>query len=665
MPVFPSFDSQLSKERYALLEGLTPPWGERPSIYEHIRAHLRPEPGLTESGNTLPDETLVQERERERLAPGERDARLFLYDEEEDPDTAALVLEQLRALVQSPTAENAAALYATLAGARMLTYINPVFDALFNASQAESRNVFMLEAVGRWLATRAADREAVKFGMELMLSRGHSEREILLTLGRHEEFTLFVVDNRSFTRTRLLSLARLVSGWGRVCFVEEIARSYTTDEETQAWLLREGGGWLLREGYRNDIGYEHTALNCARAGGLLEALRLPDPDDALLHGAGDILLTLIRDWVYLAAGEYRPRIGWYTDGAEATLLYLGHLRARAELALEHLLQVKRIQEFLKDENSVAHDESLGWVERRGELLEHIRAILQRPEWESKVRAQLESAEPDVVREAVGIAEALGLDAWEHYFTRAERGEEDWWWLLMQAKDAARIARVVALVEARLPLKEIATGPANKLGLGAEDRAHRALGYILQDLPSFPGIGWPLIRAGLRSPVTRNRNLAAQALAAWPRKTWPPDAEAMLRRACKEEPDQYTAADIRAVLAGEPWDYLGYVKIPDIDGWAMSSHKLLLEVWEHLQDGQWLPSLLTAGPRGEGARRLFRQDSDDARLVGTIWAGSHFEAMTIYEGLLGRGKYSTHEPSAFEPYPVAWLLEQRRAGITTR
>jgi hypothetical protein len=44
----------------------------------------------------------------------------------------------------------------------------------------------------------------------------------------------------------------------------------------------------------------------------------------------------------------------------------------------------------------------------------------------------------------------------------------------------------------------------------------ALDFILQDLRRFPGKGRPLIRAGLQSPVVRNRNMTVRALAAWGR-----------------------------------------------------------------------------------------------------------------------------------------------------
>lgn len=127
---------------------------------------------------------------------------------------------------------------------------------------------------------------------------------------------------------------------------------------------------------------------------------------------------------------------------------------------------------------------------------------------------------------------------------------------MQTDDPIRLDRVVRLAEERLPLKDIARGPSDELGFGSEFRAHSALDFVLQDLRRFPGKGWSLIRAGLHSPVTRNRNMAVRALSAWERTSWPPETELLLRRAMKAEPNEGTRESMRKVLESEPlqfWD----------------------------------------------------------------------------------------------------------------
>ncbi len=61
-------------------------------------------------------------------------------------------------------------------------------------------------------------------------------RELLLALGRHEEFTLYsavaLLSSEDDPERRLYELARHVSGWGRIQTIERLAG--TQDEEIRA-----------------------------------------------------------------------------------------------------------------------------------------------------------------------------------------------------------------------------------------------------------------------------------------------------------------------------------------------------------------------------------------------------------------------------------------------
>lgn len=87
-------------------------------------------------------------------------------------------------------------------------------------------------------------------------------------------------------------------------------------------------------------------------------------------------------------------------------------------------------------------------------------------------------------------------------------------------------------------------------------------------------------------------------------------------------------------------------------------QLLHEIWtEPDAEGRLLESCCLAGPDGDDFRR---QLSPEAKLVHTFTAGSHFEAMTIYNRRLGRGPYTTEHAQDFEPYPDEWQVRQQRA-----
>jgi hypothetical protein len=310
----------------------------------------------------------------------------------ESDAAAGAVLEALEALADHATTDRADRLYSVLTSHSTMEYADQLLQQIAGSQTLDSDRV---RAIAYWLATEAADREPVKLAVALLgLFRHDEDRDVLLTLGRHEEFTLYVtvaLQNREPNAERtLFGLARQVTGWGRVHLVERLAD--TRSDEIRAWMLREG--------YQNAIMWEYTALVCARSGGLLEALRLPDPDDALLRGAGDLLATLP------SSGGPAEGMESYADGAEATERWLRHLRERAALGLEQLLNVRKMQQFVADDEQASEMAEV-WTPRRASILALAREILDRPEWPAKVRAQLESPDRSAFWTAAELARSSG------------------------------------------------------------------------------------------------------------------------------------------------------------------------------------------------------------------------------------------------------------------
>lgn len=522
------------------IESVKPPWGSRPSIYQHIVSHIEPgEPGLGEEGEKLPDEDLVRRGSGVGWSAGALDGVFGHHAGGADTmEVAQKIHTHLRALNDRSTDNRARTLYNYLTEHSAIAYVDELLSAVAGDDKLDPER---LHSIARWLAMGGADREPVKCAIALLgVIQGGDDRDLLLTLGRHEEFTLYATvalqNAVSDSELSLWSLACLVTGWGRIQIIERLAD--TEDEQIRAWLLREG--------YQNGIMYEYTALICARAGNLLGALRTSEPDEKLLKGAGSLLSTLIR-----GRGGPAEGIESYTEGAEAAELYLEHLLDR-EPDVEDFVCVCTIEQFLNEEDGESHDPSLGWTERRATLLELISSIRTRTDWEAKVREGLDSTDQQTFWTATEAARVLGLDLWEIYFERIQRGENHWYFV-MQTDDAERIDRVLQLAEKMLPLDEMASGPANDNGFGPEYQHYGALDFVLQDLRRFPGRGWPLVRAGLRSPMIRNRNMAVLALGGWERLQWPDEAEMLLRRAVKEEPNEDTLELMQKLLAGMPLD----------------------------------------------------------------------------------------------------------------
>lgn len=244
----------------------------------------------------------------------------------------------------------------------------------------------------------------------------------------------------------------------------------------------------------------------------------------------------------------------YAAGARVVERYLHHI-GEAPAKLEQLRTVHAITRFLDQADADwAARRRRGWTPGRcARLRLRVAAVKSAPHWPDLVRRGLAARDRATFYRADAAARALGIDIWEHHFARLESGEDDGWYDVMQTDDAARIDRVIALAEKRLPLEQIATGPAEELGLGRAWASHGALDFVVQDLGPFPGRGWPLLRAALRSPVTRNRNMALRTLASWGRAAWPPEARSLLQAASRDEPGADVRERIDAVLAGRPLD----------------------------------------------------------------------------------------------------------------
>jgi hypothetical protein len=394
-------------------------------------------------------------------------------------------------------------------------------------------------SVGYRLATESGYRNSVKFGIVLLgLGRSPANRDVLMILGRHDEFTLFsgvaLVNTEPDADGALWELAKDVTGWGRIHLVERLKN--TTRQEIK--------NWILREGFRNDIMNEYLAFIAATTGELAGALEVEALDDGLLNAACDIVTALI-------IGGPAEGIDDYAAAPVALDRLLRHLESRAR-TIHQFLAVHQIARFLEENpERWAQREQEAWPPGLRERLSSIcQTITRRPEWRDRANVGMASTDRGEFWEAERAARMLGIDTFEVNLARLARDPLDGdWYTIMTTVGDDRLQRVLDLAGASLPLADIATGPAMEDGFGREFRAHRALDFIIQELKRFPGQGWRLIETALRSPVIRNRNMALHALESWDRSIWPPDAAMALHTAVGLEPDQKVRARMKELLAG--------------------------------------------------------------------------------------------------------------------
>ncbi len=511
------------------------PWRDGVSIYSHISEHVAPDAvGLREGGNRLPDE--VDDGDI-KWAAGALDGAFGHHGGGGNETTRARMLHRaLKVVLDDASSGKIRKLYDQLLGAGVLEFIDPLLQLIVEKQDLDAER---LEELAVWIAENAPDREPVKFAIAVLgIVQGSDHSALLLTLGRHEEFTLYsavALSNAGGAEAdkRLFELAQHVDGWGRIQIVERLAD--TTDPRIKSWMLREG--------YQNSIMYEYLAYTCAVAGGLRAELEKSVVDPDVLDGAADIIQALV-------TGGPAENMDDYADGAVAVERFLFHLGSEpGRIGL--LIGVDYIQRFLDEEQADWQArETRGWTpERRQRLGERVAEIKSLPHWREMVAEGLAADDRAVFYQADQAAKAIDLDTWDHHFERLESGRGDGWFYVMRTDDATRIDRVVALAEQILPLDDIASGPAEAMGLGLEWANHSHLDFVLQDLLRFPGKGWALIRAGVRSPVIRNRHMALKALSPWGVDKWPEGARELLQVALTEEPNEDVRRNIETLLSG--------------------------------------------------------------------------------------------------------------------
>ncbi len=422
----------------------------------------------------------------------------------------------------------------------LLSVIDPLIAELEKSPKQE--NGIRLAAIGRYFATRFGRREAVKFGLALLGAFGSIEdSEIPRTLGKNDEFTLYAAVAAArlseHPEQELWEMARSVRGWGRVQIVRWLKD--TQDEEIRAWMLRDG--------FRNEVMNEYLACICARAGHLHEALALKFVDQPLLDGSADIIQALIE-------GGPAEGIDDYEHASEVCESYLNLIWSQPTSALNHFLTVLRVRNFLGGTSGWEKRLAAGWTEPQRERMKAIcQSIVGRETWKPLLAEALASANEQEFFEGDQVAQLLGIDTWEVHLKRVRKSliSSSSWYRLMRQTDEVRIDDILRFAESVLPFEQIETGPGNELGLGPEFQPHGVLDFILQDLSRFPNRGWRFIKAGLSSPVVRNRNMAIRTLACWPRTSWTNEMQAVVQCARDAEPNKDVKQRLESLLEGAP------------------------------------------------------------------------------------------------------------------
>ncbi len=500
------------------------PWAGKEPIYSYIKRNLDADGKLPQMYEELPDSEEYYEGKEVRWAEGAMDGVFSHHvgagDDNEKVLSVSKLIRQQVAKLSGSTRRNT---YLALMDDGLLGYIDPLLKHLRKMSDLDPQ---VLYEEARWFASEGAHRGVVKVGIALLgLFNCERDEELLMTLGKSEEFTLYVsvAIRNGFTNynQKLFELAKCVHGWGKIHLVERLEAD--TDEIK---------GWLLRHGCDNSIMPEYLAYTCAVNGELDKALSDPYIDRELYEGAGLIISALI-------SGGPAEDMDDYDDSLTVITGFLRHAAVHCSTP-EDLLVIFDIKGFLEqDEKEWERRLAAGWSnDIRSSCLEACKNIISRNDWTEIVLTEIGSADNVRKHNAVRAANMQGIDIWHRLFEdlAANPLDDVLYYELTKTDDKERMLKLISFAEGNLPLKEIAAGPGNALGLGPDYRAHSCLDFILQGLGKFEGTGVDLVLAGLQSPVIRNRNMAIKALESWDKRSWPESITKALLELSETEPD---------------------------------------------------------------------------------------------------------------------------------
>lgn len=511
---------------------------KRISIHEHILAHIPEDgPGLLPGGDRLPDEPAPDPDEGLTIswAPGLIDEILEQGTVLTNEQAASATFRLVEDVVRDPTTAGPyEELIEDLRGKENLGFLDPLVSRVYHAGfrRDEIRDLALR------LATRSSDRMAVKVGIALLgLCATIEDRDCLLSLGRHEEFTHFVgvtlTNAFEDVEPLLWELAKVVKWWGRINLVRQLAS--TQSPEIKAWILRQGS-----EDY---VAGRELAFIAATTGELAAALGEHEIDHVLYGAAGEILENLIQARFY----ERLDDIDDYTDGPEAIRRYLSHA-AQKEAMLESFAPMALIVDHLELRDGEKRLSVLGWPEEwrslhppsgwtkeeRERSATTARWILQRPAWRELIEDGLLSEDGRTFQLSERAARWLGDDTFPVVLDRIRRNVGDdtgWFEATTLARDVGRWNEVLEVGIERLRRHETHDGP----------RFPEWMLMITQEMRRFPGAGWDLLRVALESPLVIERRFGLRGMwwfleDGW---RWPDDADDVLELLASVDPDQDT------------------------------------------------------------------------------------------------------------------------------
>lgn len=513
-------------------------WRTEKSILKFISSHLDSEGRMNTEACSLPDEN---DKEQLKFAPGLIDAMCGTAHTADSLKKAGELANLLKQVADKGDKNSEQEFFRLICeDDNAIGIIDKFLQSIVREQLSTEPYLF---SFAKDLATKSDRRNAVKFGIAILgLCQNKSVLNNLKTLGLHDEFTLYstiAIANLSDNPVHdLWHLAEKVDGWGKIQLVERLAEM-DIDQPVK--------DWLIREGYQNSIMYEYLAYTCALHGELHKKLQQPEIDPELFRSAAELLEAMLTE------DGPAEDLSMYSHAASVVADFIRHGRQQAGNTADFCIlhQLKNYLSELQNDPEARRQNS--WNE---DLIAHcltgITEILDSRDWKPLVYEGLKSPDNVTYWYAKQAAKLLGIDLWENIWDRLQANPtnpSDWFDVTHYSKPE-QAGQVISFALRNLPLDELVTGPGDSLGLGAAFATYSCLDTVITYLEDYPRQGEKIILTGLRSPVTRNRNMAIRVLDQWKRENWSPAIEKELLHLKDTEPNQTTREDLLKLLDGQ-------------------------------------------------------------------------------------------------------------------
>ncbi|GLB47840.1 hypothetical protein Y10_02080 [Neptunitalea sp. Y10] len=495
----------------------------------HIKNNLDEGGIVTSEGDTLPDDDPNRNNGLKWVSGGHDSVLSFHTNIDYPADTPEKVANLIATIASTNSLNKKIELYTILMTDNVLAYIEKVMEKM---AELEIQISPYLDKYARWLAFQAPHRGAVKLGIALLgiIGDAHDKNGILI-LGKHEEFTLFVSvailymsDN---PENDLWNMAKYVSGWGKIHIVQRLAETANPNIKK----------WLIREGYKNDILYEYLTYTCAKAGNLYQELSAKNIDDKLFRGAGDIITTLLND------NSPVEDIYSYDEGAEVVQLFIAHMEQRPSYGVVDFIILHRIKAFLESNKEDWEAlQQMGWTDdHKANLLIDIHTLLTHIPWDTIIQEQSELPSNHFwqIKKA---GEMLAIDTFKGYLKNLKAAGIDprLWHMTTDYANQTTIDTLITIATEKFTPERI----TNNKNPNEEFPLYNAFDFFLNTLEGYPGKGLNLIKLALKSPDRRNRITATKVLNAWGKAYHTFKVRYMIRLALRKEKEK----DIKGHLA---------------------------------------------------------------------------------------------------------------------